>query len=132
MPKDPYLQNRAEANKKKQLQRLFASHERDYRQYLQNDRRVLRFFAVSELPYYPLGCKGEQRYIIHYFLSDDTLEVREERTNEDPKGAGTFPKFLKRQKVPKSEAMRPKSKWNFRLFSNNISEFCFFCIQNST
>ena len=92
------------------MQRLFAKKEKDVRQYLRNDRKVLRFYAVSELPYYPLGCKGEQKYVIHYYLSDDTLEVRELRSLEEPKGAGTFPKFLKRQKVPKGPASRPKSK----------------------
>ena len=92
------------------MQRLFAKKEKDVRQYLRNDRKVLRFYAVSELPYYPLGCKGEQKYVIHYYLSDDTLEVRELRSLEEPKGAGTFPKFLKRQKIPKGEAARPKSK----------------------
>ena len=75
-----------------------------------NDRKVLRFFCVSDLPYYPLGSKGEQKYVIHYYLADDTLEVRELRTLEEPKGAGTFPKFLKRQKVPRGTALRPKSK----------------------
>ena len=93
------------------MTRLFAHHEKDVRQYLRHDRKVLRFFAISELPYYPLGCKGEQRYVIHYYLSDDTLEVREVRSLEEPKGAGTFPKFLKRQKVPKGAAARPKSEF---------------------
>ena len=71
---------------------------------------MLRFFCVSDLPYYPLGSKGEQKYVIHYYLADDTLEVRELRSLEEPKGAGTFPKFLKRQKVPRGTALRPKSK----------------------
>ena len=29
------------------------------------------------------------------------MEVREVRSEEEPKGAGSFPKFLKRQKLPK-------------------------------
>ena len=57
-----------------------------------------------------MGSKGEQKYVIHYYLADDTLEVRELRSLEEPKGAGTFPKFLKRQKVPRGTALRPKSK----------------------
>ena len=97
------------------MTRISAHKEKDVRQYLKNDRKVLRFFAICELPYYPLGCKGEQKYEIHYYLSDDTLEVREIRTIEEPKGAGTFPKFLKRQKVPKGEAARPKSESGFML-----------------
>ncbi len=39
--------------------------------------------------------------MICYFLADDTIEVREVRTMEEAKGAGSFPKFLKRQKLPK-------------------------------
>ncbi len=36
------------------------------KQFLQNDRKVLKFYAQS---------KGV-RYIVHFFLADDTLEVR--------------------------------------------------------
>ena len=36
------------------------------KQFLENDRKVLRFFAYSEIP-----------FVLHYFLADDTLEVRE-------------------------------------------------------
>ena len=121
MPADQYLQNRLESNKKQPVTRLFASHQNDVRQYLKNDRKVLRFYAITELPYYPLGCKSQQKYIIHYFLSDDTLEVREERGMDEPKGAGTFPKFLKRQKVPKGPAARPKS-------MNTNSDIHFFAV----
>jgi hypothetical protein len=36
-------------------------------QFLENDRKVLKFFCLSE----------KLKYIIHYFLSDDTIEIRE-------------------------------------------------------
>ena len=36
-------------------------------QFLENDRKVLKFFAKFE----------NLKYIIHYFLSDDTFEIRE-------------------------------------------------------
>lgn len=37
------------------------------KQFLDNDRRVLRFFTLSDdLP-----------YIVHYYLADDTIEIRE-------------------------------------------------------
>jgi len=36
------------------------------KQFLENDRKVLKFYAKSE---------GEA-YIVHYFLADDTIEVR--------------------------------------------------------
>ena len=40
------------------------------KQFLENDRKVLRFNAKFE------GLK----YIIHYYLSDDTVEIREVNT----------------------------------------------------
>lgn len=36
-------------------------------QFFENDRKVLKFFTLSE----------RINYIIHYFLSDDTIEIRE-------------------------------------------------------
>jgi len=36
------------------------------KQFLENDRKVLRFYAYSEIA-----------FVLHYFLADDTLEVRE-------------------------------------------------------
>ena len=45
------------------------------KQFLENDRKVLRYYAKFE------GLK----YIIHYFLSDDTVEIREVTRNKLPK-----------------------------------------------
>ena len=36
------------------------------KQFLENDRRVLRFYVFSEIP-----------YVLHYYLADDTVEIRE-------------------------------------------------------
>lgn len=36
------------------------------KQFLENDRKVLKFYAFSQLP-----------YILHYYLADDTIEIRE-------------------------------------------------------
>ncbi len=61
-------------------QKIVIAHDRDFvehylggvriqsqKQFLDNDRKVLRFYSRSDgLP-----------YIIHYFLADDTVEVRE-------------------------------------------------------
>ena len=58
------------------------------KQFLDNDRKVLRFFCESEdLP-----------IIIHYFLADDTIEIREVHHPND--GRDAFPKVLRRQKLP--------------------------------
>ena len=54
------------------------------KQFLENDRKVLRYFATFE------GLK----YIIHYYLSDDTVEIMEVNYY-------AFPLFLRRSKLPK-------------------------------
>jgi len=58
------------------------------KQFLENDRKVLRFFSESEQP-----------YIIHYYLADDTIEIRE--VNFANSGRDPFPLLLKRQKLPR-------------------------------
>ncbi|KAG8445855.1 hypothetical protein GDO86_010589, partial [Hymenochirus boettgeri] len=67
------------------------------KQFLTMDRKVLRFFALwddSENMF------GEKRpVIIHYFLSDDTVEIREVHERND--GRDPFPVFMKRQRLPK-------------------------------
>jgi len=63
------------------------------KQFLDNDRRVLRFFAsFDDLP-----------FIIHYFLADDTVEIREVHHPND--GRDNFALLMKRQKLPKSFAV---------------------------
>jgi hypothetical protein len=60
------------------------------KQFLDNDRRVLRFFArFDDLP-----------FVIHYFLADDTVEIREVHHPND--GRDNFALLMKRQKLPKS------------------------------
>jgi hypothetical protein len=53
------------------------------KQFLENDRKVLKFYVFSEIP-----------YIMHYFLADDTCEVRE--VNHPNSGRDAFPVMLKR------------------------------------
>jgi hypothetical protein len=60
------------------------------KQFLDNDRRVLRFFAsFDDLP-----------FIIHYFLADDTVEIREVHHPND--GRDNFALLMKRQRLPKA------------------------------
>ena len=59
------------------------------KQFLDNDRRVLRFYArFDDLP-----------FIIHYFLADDSVEIREVHHPND--GRDNFALLMKRQKLPK-------------------------------
>lgn len=59
------------------------------KQFLENDRKVLRFNAKYDT----------LKYIIHYYLSDDTVEIRELHHNNS--GRDPFPLFLKRNKLPR-------------------------------
>eukprot|EP00350_Pseudokeronopsis_sp_OXSARD2_P005458 CAMPEP_0170553544 /NCGR_PEP_ID=MMETSP0211-20121228/11378_1 /TAXON_ID=311385 /ORGANISM="Pseudokeronopsis sp., Strain OXSARD2" /LENGTH=339 /DNA_ID=CAMNT_0010861953 /DNA_START=370 /DNA_END=1392 /DNA_ORIENTATION=+ len=62
------------------------------KQFLDNDRKVLRFFTKCD----------DMPYVIHYYLADDTVEIREVHHAND--GRGSFAQLLKRQKLPKSFA----------------------------
>mmetsp|Transcript_8615 Transcript_8615/g.23633 ORF Transcript_8615/g.23633 Transcript_8615/m.23633 type:complete len:655 (+) Transcript_8615:45-2009(+) len=70
------------------------------REFLQNDRKVLRFFLVWDDR---ATLYGELRpFILHYYLQDDTaevLEVRRANSGRDP-----FPAFVKKGKLAKDVA----------------------------
>ncbi len=72
------------------------SHDK-YRQFLENNKKVLRFWCVWDDRQ---NMYGDRRpYVLHYFLEDDTveiLEVRDANSGRDP-----FPVFLKRGPLPK-------------------------------
>lgn len=95
IPTDPYIENR----KQKSEVKTFKT-KNDYdklKQFIQMDRKVLRFYAVWDDRSQPFG---ELRpFIIQYYLVDDTLEVREVHKPND--GRDPFPILIKRQKVPK-------------------------------
>ena len=63
------------------------------KQFLENDRKVLKFYTKFE----------GTSYLLHYFLADDTLEIREvalPNSGKDP-----FPVTVKRQKLPRQFAL---------------------------
>ncbi|KRX06660.1 hypothetical protein PPERSA_13139 [Pseudocohnilembus persalinus] len=62
------------------------------KQFLENDRKVLKFYVYSDSP-----------YILHYFLADDTIEIRE--INFQNSGKDPFPLLLRRQKLPRKFAL---------------------------
>lgn len=57
------------------------------KQFLENDRKVLRFYIVS----------GDD-FVLNYYLADDSVEVRE--VKQVNSGKDPFPMLLKRQKIP--------------------------------
>merc|ERR1711988_104053 len=65
-------------------------------QFLKYDRKVLRFYCMwDDTP----SLYGEvRRFVLHYYLADDTIEVVESyRANS---GRDPFPKLLNKQKLP--------------------------------
>ncbi|TPX36580.1 hypothetical protein SmJEL517_g01259 [Synchytrium microbalum] len=102
-PADPYTLQRAEL-----MSRMKATRPRppqtSLRQFLENDRRVLRFYCVWDDTTSAFGDLRKMQ--LHYFLSDDTIEIRE----QVPANAGrsTMPGasslFLRRCRLPKRPA----------------------------
>ncbi|NWI58884.1 EFHC1 protein, partial [Calyptomena viridis] len=67
-------------------------------QFLAYDPKVLRFYAIWDDTNHPFG--DQHHCIIHYFLADDTVEVREIYRRND--GRDPFPVLMKRQRLPKT------------------------------
>jgi hypothetical protein len=59
--------------------------------------QVLRFYACWDDSRRPYGDK--MPYVIHYFLADHTMEVREVRLRND--GRDPFPLLVRRMPIPK-------------------------------
>lgn len=95
IPNDPYIQGRLKSSELKTYKTK--SDFDKLKQFLEMDRKVLRFYAVWDDR---KSTYGELRpFIIQYYLVDDTLEVREVHKPND--GRDPFPVLIRRQKVPK-------------------------------
>ncbi|XP_020849629.1 EF-hand domain-containing protein 1 [Phascolarctos cinereus] len=100
MALDPYTELR-----KKPLRMYVTPSDFDqFKQFLTFDKKVLRFYSIWDDTD---SMFGESRaYIIHYYLADDTVEVREVHERND--GRDPFPVLLKRQRLPKVLAKNSK------------------------
>ena len=68
-------------------------------QFLENDRKVLRF----DISWYDPYDKEEKKYKLHYYLADNQIEVCEIKLNNS--GKDNFPKLLRKTKLPKDPQM---------------------------
>ncbi|XP_007430815.1 EF-hand domain-containing protein 1 [Python bivittatus] len=68
------------------------------KQFLAFDKKVLRFYAIWDDTGNMFG--ENRRFIIHYYLADDTVEVREVHERND--GRDPFPVLIRRQRLPKT------------------------------
>ncbi|KAM5164320.1 EF-hand domain-containing protein 1 [Mantella aurantiaca] len=94
IPTDPYTELRKEPHRTYTTPSEFDR----LKQFLTMDRKVLRFFSVWDDSGSMFG--EERPVIIHYYLVDDTVEVREVHERND--GRDPFPVLMKRQRLPKS------------------------------
>ncbi len=67
------------------------------KQYVEMDRKVLRFYAVWDDRSQMFGEKRE--FIIQYYLVNDTMEIREVHKAND--GRDPFPILITRHRIPK-------------------------------
>ncbi|ORY50997.1 hypothetical protein BCR33DRAFT_712940 [Rhizoclosmatium globosum] len=95
-PQDPYQLHRAEL-----LSRMKATHpcppQSSLKQFLENDRRVLRFYCIWDDTNSVFG--DARHMIVHYYLSDDTMEIIESIPANSGRERNTL--FLRRAKLPK-------------------------------
>jgi len=102
-PTDPYIQKRAHASALRTYNTPSAFDK--LRQFKELDRKVLRFYCVWDDRD---AMFGEMRpFILHYYLVDDTMEMREVHTAND--GRDPFPMLFGRHKVPKNRFDLPSS-----------------------
>jgi len=95
-PADPY-----ETQRNEMLSRMKATRPSvpnfSLKKFLENDRRVLRFYCVWDDSN---SVFGDQRHmVVHYYLSDDTIEIRESIPANSGRESNTL--FLRRCKLPK-------------------------------
>ncbi|XP_028907716.1 EF-hand domain-containing protein 1 [Ornithorhynchus anatinus] len=90
---DPYTERR-----KLPLRKYITPSDFDqFKQFLVFDKKVLRFFSVWDDTESLFGeCRS---FVIHYYLADNTVEIREVHERND--GRDPFPVLIKRQRLPK-------------------------------
>ncbi|KAM9041104.1 LOW QUALITY PROTEIN: EF-hand domain-containing family member C2 [Megaptera novaeangliae] len=94
-PEDPYLKTRRELDCMEPL-RPYESFD-TLKQFLECDRKVLRFFCLWDDSGSVFG--DHRELILHYFLSDDTIEIQ--RVLPHNSGRDATSSFLQRRKLPK-------------------------------
>lgn len=95
-PSDPY-----ETQRKEMLSHMKATRPSlpnlTLKQFLENDRRVLRFYCVWDDS---TSVFGDLRHmVVHYYLSDDTIEIKESIPPNSGRESNTL--FLRRCRLPK-------------------------------
>lgn len=96
IPSDPYQLTRDEVLSRMKPTRPYHP-KNSLKKFLENDRRVLRFYCVWDDTNSVFG--DIRHMILHYFLSDDTIEIREHINANSGREHNTM--FLRRCKLPR-------------------------------
>jgi len=103
-PEDPYSLSRLPTDKLSHTHTTKSDFDK-FKQFLEYDRKVLRYYACWDDRH---NMFGELRsFVICYYLADDTVEVRE--VYEDNDGHDPFPVLLGRKRVPVNHKTVPMS-----------------------
>ncbi|XP_002735862.1 EF-hand domain-containing family member C2-like [Saccoglossus kowalevskii] len=96
-PSDPYTNHRKNMDETQQPLRPYEKVD-TLKQFLDHDRHVLRFFCYWDDSDNMFGDSREM--VLHYFLADDTIEIREVIPANS--GRDAAPMFLRRARLPKT------------------------------
>jgi len=94
IPSDPYTDSRKQPLRSYETPTDFDK----LKKFLELDRKVLRFYAMWDDRDAMFG--EVRKYLIHYYLVDDSVEIRECHQSND--GRDPFPVLLRRGRLPKS------------------------------
>ncbi|WAR28655.1 EFHC2-like protein [Mya arenaria] len=118
-PNDPYSNYRKAMDESMQPLRPYEKHD-TLKQFLDHDRHVLRFYCYWDDTEAMFGDPREM--VLHYFLADDTIEIREVIPANS--GRDAAPMFLRRGKLPKNvEALKQPGKVTDRTTGASPTEF---------
>ncbi|KAI8918462.1 hypothetical protein DFJ77DRAFT_455630 [Powellomyces hirtus] len=95
-PMDPYTAHRQELQSRMKATRPRPP-QTSLKKFLENDRRVLRFYCIWDDTQSVFG--DLRHMVVHYYLSDDTIEIREHIPANAGRDSNTL--FLRRSKLPK-------------------------------
>ncbi|XP_013419576.1 EF-hand domain-containing family member C2-like [Lingula anatina] len=96
VPADPYTKYRKAMDESMQPMRPYEKYD-TLKQFLDHDRHVLRFYCHWDDTDSMFG--DPRQMVLHYFLADDTIEIRE--IIQANSGRDAAPMFLRRARLPK-------------------------------
>jgi len=96
-PKDPYMGYRKAMDESMQPLRPYEKYD-TLKQFLDHDRHVLRFYCFWDDTDNMFG--DQRQMVLHYFLADDTIEIRE--VIPPNSGRDSAPVFVRRGRLPKN------------------------------